>query len=267
MMCEQVREHLPDYLVQAVDKLTEAEIQDHLQSCPWCREEAATWDRLALLPAEPPGPALRTRFEAMLAAYREGVEHAAPARPRPRFRLSGWLESWWPHQPAFQFGIAMFCLVAGGFAGYLVTAAGPKNRELARLREEVQNTRQLVALALLQQQSASERLRGVTWSTRVAQPDEEVLAALLQVLKYDPSVDVRLAAVDALRRYSSEPAARNGMVEALGGQQSPLVQIALIDLVVELRNRQAVDVLNRIQHDKETNEIVRQRAAWALKQL
>ena len=38
---------------------------------------------------------------------------------------------------------------------------------------------------------------GVSWSTREQQLNPQVLSALLHTLRYDPSVDVRLAALDA----------------------------------------------------------------------
>jgi hypothetical protein len=109
------------------------------------------------------------------------------------------------------------------------------------LREEVRHTRQLVALSLLQQQSASERLKGVDWSNRMTRPDPQVLSALLHTVNYDQNVNVRLAALDALHQSANNEMVRRGLVESLDRQTSPLVQIALIDLLVEASatNRQA----------------------------
>jgi hypothetical protein len=94
-----------------------------------------------------------------------------------------------------------------------------------------------------------------------------VLSALVYTVKYDTSVDVRLSAVDALRRYTSEPMVRQGIVEALRARQSPLVHIALIDVAVETRLRQAAEALRALKADPELNELVRERADWALQQL
>lgn len=261
MDCEEVRERLPDFLAGEIGPTARAAVEAHLAGCAECSGAVEMWAKLGALPDEQPSPMLRARFDAMLAAYREGTEQAE--RSRRRFSFGGWLESWWPYRPAFQFGIAVVCLIAGAAAGHLLTGRG-EGEDLARLREEVRNTRQLVAVSLMQQQSASERLRGVDWSYRVAQPDQEVLSALLGAVRYDSSVDVRLAAVDALRRYSNEPQVRQGLLQAMGGSQSPLVQIALIDWMVETRDRQAVGVLRQLKDDKAVNEDVRKRADWGL---
>jgi hypothetical protein len=262
MNCEQAKERLPDYLAGSIGGKAEQEIVAHLGICEVCRQDAEAWAALGLMRAEQPGPELRERFDAMLAAYQQGVE-AGRAR-RPRFSFGAWLESWWPQRPAWQFAVAMACLVLGLGVGRYATQGPAPGGEMARLREEVHNTRQMVAVSLLQQQSATDRLRGVDWSYRLQQPDTQVLAALLDTVKHDDSVDVRLAAVDALRRYAAVPMVRQGLIGALRGKQSPLVQIALIDAIVELRARDAASVLEELKSDTAVNEAVRQRADWAL---
>ena len=127
--------------------------------------------------------------------------------------------------------------------------------------------RQSVALSMLKQQSASQRLEGVSWSTRMTGPDPKVLDALLHTLRYDNSVDVRLASLDALSRYGSRPEVRRGLIEALPGQQSPLVQVALIDLLVDLHDPNAVQQFKRFQQDPKVDPTVRKRADWGIQQL
>src|SRR5205085_12402481 len=135
--------------------------------------------------------------------------------------------------------------------------------EVAQLRGELYNMRQLVTLSLLQQQSAGDRLQGVNWSYRVEQPDTAVLAALLTTVNHDPNVNVRLAAVDALRNFSDSAVARKGLMQALGKQSSPLVQIAILDQLVELRERSAAAPVKLLLSGENLNSEVKQRAEWA----
>jgi hypothetical protein len=95
--------------------------------------------------------------------------------------------------------------------------------EVAQLRGEVSNMRQMVALSLMQQQSAGERLRGVSWAYRVESSDTEVLSALLSTVNNDASVNVRMAAVDALHAFGASPVTRTAIVQAIPRQTSPLV--------------------------------------------
>ena len=84
---------------------------------------------------------------------------------------------------------------------------------------------------------------------------------------HDPNVNVRLACVDALRRFSAQDQVRRGTVRALGESSYPLVQIALIDFMVETKDKSAVDALRRLSEDAMVDEAVRGRAAWGLQQL
>jgi HEAT repeat protein len=125
----------------------------------------------------------------------------------------------------------------------------------------------LVGLSLMQQTSASERLRGVSWSSGIDRPGDELVEALVGALRHDPSDNVRLATVDALRRFADRDAVRRGAIEALPQQTSPLVQVALIDFVVEVNDRNAIETLRRLSSDPMVNEAVRARAALALERI
>jgi|SRR5579863_4961048 len=270
MKCDEVREQLPDYWTGALDELAKSELREHLTACAACRAEADTlgaiWKKLGALPEERPGREMRARFEATLEAYVQGLQQAKRG-PAPRERLDKWLEGWWPRQPAFQFGFAVVFLAIGLLVGRSFTTGQQGAGEITRLREEVQSTRQLVTLSLLQQQSASERLKGVDWSSRLQRPDPQVLSALLHTVNYDQNVNVRLAALDALRQTASSEMVRKGLVESLDRQTSPMMQISLIDTLVEIREKQAADALKVLSSEAGLNPEVRERAQWALGQL
>ena len=212
---------------------------EHLQSCADCRAEFELWKRLGSIPVDEPSPSLRPRFESMLDAFEGG-------------RRAG-------SQPAYVF-LKIAAAVALVLAGLLAI-------ELRNMHRELANTRQLVALSLLQHESASDRLQGVSWSTRVGRPNAEVLAALLDTLRHDNSVDVRLAALDALARYDNQPVVREGVAASLETQQSPMVQIAVVDYLVEHRDREAVDRLRRFERAPNLLPIVRQRVEQGINSL
>jgi HEAT repeat protein len=94
-----------------------------------------------------------------------------------------------------------------------------------------------------------------------------VLNALFHTLRFDASVDVRLAALDALSRYSNQPDVRRQLVDTLQSKQSPLVQVALIDLLVDMHDRSALPQLKQFEQDPKVNPAVRQRVDWGIQQL
>jgi hypothetical protein len=143
--------------------------------------------------------------------------------------------------------------------------------DLARLQDEVRGMRQMVTLSLLQQQSAGERLRGVDYAYRVEQSDTQVLAALLHAVNHDSNVNVRLAAVDALRKFAGNPSVKGSLDQsldqALVKQDSPMVQLALIDFMVDMRDKTAVPSLAALERSPSTDRNVKEKAVWGLSQL
>jgi hypothetical protein len=278
MQCEEVRDQFTDYLGDSLDEPARAEVHQHLIACESCREEAGTlkslWTKLGSIPAErPDSTAMRARFDVMLEAYRHGMDHATGATWWGN--VNSWIAGFWPSQPAFQLGLTVAVLIVGVIVGrqYSQPTATPLTPgpsqvvEVTQMRDELKDLRQMVALSLMQQQSASERLKGVSWSNEIDQPDTQFLNALLDTLMHDANVNVRLAAVDALKKFGERQIVKTGVLQALAQQDSPMVQGALINYMVETQNRESVDTLRQISLSTDTNETVRKRAEWGLEQL
>jgi hypothetical protein len=255
MNCEEARTQFVDFWRGSLDDKLD-EFRAHLASCERCRAEAEDlrdmWSTLGALPEEDPSMGMRVRFYDTLRDFRR--REAERRQPL-----------WWLRHPAFQAVAAMLVLAIGLGAGYLLH--GRDTSEVSQLRGEVYNMRQLVALSLMQQQNASDRLRGVNYTYRVEQDDPQVLSALLTTVNHDPSTNVRLAAVDALRNFTDGPVGRRGLAQALAKQDSPLVQIAILDQIVELRDKTAAPAIQVLMSSQDLNPDVRQRAEWALKRL
>src|SRR5207248_11451012 len=267
MKCEQISELLPDYLQGSLSPDQRRTVETHLEQCADCSEEVAIWQKLSLLPVEQPGPASRARFEAVLQAYQAGRSNQPAHNSQWRKRFSSWNVFHWLRSPLGAAAWSAALLAIGIFAGLRLAGPKPPSPDLAAMQSELANMKQLVVLSMLQQQSASARLEGVTWSTRDQQLDPQVLSALLHTLHYDASVDVRLAALDALSRHGRQPQVHKAILDSLEQQQSPLVQVALIDLLLEWRDPDAAQRLQALQQAPDLNPTVRQRVEWAKSKL
>jgi hypothetical protein len=267
MKCEQIATLLPDYLQGSLTPDQSRSVEGHLEQCADCFEEVAVFQKLSLLPVERPSLTSRARFEAMLQAYQAGRSYQPAANPEWRKRSSLWNVFPWLRSPLGAAAWSVAVLVIGIYAGVHLAAPKAPIPDLAAMQSELTSMKQLVVLSMLQQQSASARLEGVTWSTRQQQLDPQVLSALLHTLRYDQSVDVRLAALDALSRHSRQPQVHQGILDSLQREQSPLVQVALIDLMLEWRDRDAARRLQELEQTPNLNPTVRQRVEWAKSKL
>ncbi|MGH9487259.1 MAG: hypothetical protein ACRD04_06665 [Terriglobales bacterium] len=261
--CERAAELLPELWNQeleapgrAADRLW---LRQHLEGCAGCAGLAQVWQRLGALPEAAPAPAQRARFLHMLDAFEQGMA----AAPKP----AAWLR-WLPMpQPALALAALLIAgLVGGWFLRGARAPAASTSAELAELRQEVLNTRQLAVLSLLRQSSPSDRLQGVSYSSGLIAADPSVMTALLNSLKYDPSPDVRLAALDVLTRRATLPGLQQALVGSFAYQTSPLLQVAMVDSFVETGDPAAHALLRKISHDNRYNKEVRERAAWGLAQ-
>lgn len=267
MKCEQIAELLPDYLQGSLGPEQHRAVEAHIAECADCSEEVAVWKKLSLLPVEQPSPMSRVRFEAMLQAYQAGCSNEPESTSASRKRASSRNFFHWLRSPLGAAAWSAALLVIGVFAGSRMAGPKPPSPEIVEMQKQLDATKQLVVLSMLQQQSASARLEGVSYSTREQQIDPQVLSALLHTLRYDPSVDVRLAALDALSRRSAQPQVRNSVANALQEQQSPLVQVALIDQLVEWHDREAKPYLEKLRQSQDLNPDVRQHTDWAISKL
>jgi len=275
MRCEEIRDQLADYVNDQLQEPVRSQVANHMRVCATCRTEAdelkTLWSALGSVPAAEPSGEMRSRFNMMLQAYQHGLDQN---RPRNWWEaVNSWLTGWWPRQPALQLGLSVSLLVIGIVLGGRLhpgsrsAAPGVQSNEVTELRRELYQTQQMVAVSLMQQQSASDRLKGVNWSYQLQQPGGEVLSALLDTLMHDPSVNVRLATVEALRQFGNEPVVRRGLVQAIAHEESPMVQVALIDLAVDLREKESIGTLRQLVTDQNLNGSVRQSAERGLEEL
>jgi len=267
---------LPEFLKGAISDAQRATIQAHIRDCAECRQEyeslSMLWSSLGTIADPVPGPSMRMNFEAMLTAYEHGAKQGWPRSSA--FELVDELVSrLWPRRPAIQFAVAAVLFLIGGFLGSQIDrriekqANGGSSSEIAQLRGEVEAMSRMLAVSLMQQPSASERIRGASMSADLDSPDKQIINTLLTALNEDPNINVRLAAADALTRYGLDPLVRKGVIESLSRQKSPLVQVALVDALVQMQDTQSKPVIAQMLKEPKLNAAVKKKMEEALKQL
>jgi hypothetical protein len=231
-----MNEKLPELLNGTLAAEEVARLRAHLASCPGCAEEAASleslWARLGELPDEAPSATLRARFETRLA--REIAAEMRRVVPFERRELAARrFVSKGAFSGAFGALAASIALVAVGLLVGTQLANRSNEKAMADLGEQVRSLHETVAVALLSGDSAAKRLEGVAYGREASIEDDKVAAALFDTLLKDPNVNVRLAALDALKPRAARPDSRTRLVAAVAEQDSPLVQLSLLSLLIE----------------------------------
>lgn len=127
------------------------------------------------------------------------------------------------------------------------------------LMTEVRSMKKAVVLAMLDNPSASERMKAVHIAREAEELDDEMIQALLRTLNGDPNVNLRLAAAESLAGQAGNPAVRRGLADAIDRQESPLVQLALADILLDLGEKSAAPSLDRLLQRRDLDFGVKRR--------
>jgi hypothetical protein len=282
--CIDIQTGFPDYLTDDLDNTAKKRIQNHISTCSNCRLEleelTATWTQLGILPEEQPGPNLRKNFYIMLESYQEGLDTVSLQSEKKEIgflervfkvkTIAEKLGKLWPAKPVYQFAMVLLFLVIGLGTGILIQQPhGPAmdTPQLAQLQSENNRIRRRLTLSLLNQSSPSQRIKGLYTSSHLEEPGDKILEALLYTLDNDPNVNVRVSAVDALYLFAHKPVVKKGLIKSLENQTSPMVQMALIELMEAMREKKAINGLKKLLENKELNPQVKQRAQQSIETL
>ena len=291
MHCKEVQTLLIEYLDQSLDTGVAAVVKKHIDGCAACRQEAQEVQELLLAmkasPIEKPGPALRENFNTLLQSelnmvtmthLLEDEETGQDAGPQgqggagtgmkavsggkrgARGGVSEDGRSIWGGDgtsPVWRVAAAIVLLIGGAWIGATYQSRkDAKPDQLASLQKEVKEMKQVMLFSLIDDESASQRIKAVSYAEEMSNPDQPVIDALMNTLNNDKNANVRLASLYSLARWSDNRTVRDSLVLSLGKQTEPIVQIVLINLLAEKRERRAIAPMRAIlSNDKVLKEV------------
>ncbi len=264
--CTDINQLFADHLTGDLSNLKTTELNNHLITCSSCSQEfedlTQTWTKLGILPEKLPSENLRKNFYTMLDSFQEGNK-------KKMFDFGDFIKNLWPKRPVYQFAFSLLFLIIGFYGGYKITfdKVDMGKIEVRKLESQSDQLKHQLSLTLLEQSSPSQRLKGLTWISTVQSPNEKLINSILKILNTDSNVNVRLSAVEALYLFSDFAQVKTGLVNSLQKQSSPLVQVALIDLLVELREKRGIAALKELMKKQKLNSDVKDMAQNGLKQL
>jgi hypothetical protein len=182
-------------------------------------------------------------------------ETSEPASPGKVIRFS---PAQWAGRIAASIGLLLIGF-AGGF-WFHQTKETPAQVQTSTSRAGLVAMKNVLHFDQVGQTSASERIRAVNQATELSQADREVTQLLINTMNFDDNVNVRLAACEALYRFKDAPGVREAFIQSLKIQTDPNVQIVLIDILVDIQEKRAVDEMQRLIQDKNTMKVVRLKA-------
>ncbi len=166
-----------------------------------------------------------------------------------------------PGSPLGSLALASFMLIVGLYLGSLWFKApeSDQNPEIAVLSTQMEEMKEMMMLTLLEKESPSDRLKAVNMTQEMQHASKRVTDALFTTLNTDENVNVRLEALDALYHYADHPEVREGLVRSIAQQDSPLMQIALAEVMVALQEKNSVPALKELLDKEQTPDMIKEK--------
>lgn len=167
---------------------------------------------------------------------------------------------------------AIILVLTGLTAGLLLNQQdSASDEQLAAMQQEISQMKNALMYGSVQQASASERISAVYSSSRLQQSnpqlDSEITEILIYTMNNDQNVNVRMAAAEALFKFRDEPRIGKALTNSLTQQNDPLMQITLIDMLVEMKQKSAVNEMQKMLLRAETQDVVKQRLESSIAEL
>lgn len=269
MICEDVQSMWIDYIDQELSDVARYSFDIHLKTCDKCAKELQQLHYLADQMADEkqitPGVEMRKKFDGMLQselnlqATQNIVEKDQKAKifPLNRYPLLG------------KIAAACVILFAGILIGFFVKDHTTNNpsQQLSEMKRDIKDMKETLLFSLLKNESASQRIKAVSYAEDISNPNQKIIQALINTLNQDKNVNVRLAALYSVNKFSDDPEVRDSLVQSLTKQTEPLLQIVLINILAEKNESKAIQPIRNIISRTNTMEEVKEIGKKALKEL
>ena len=163
----------------------------------------------------------------------------------------------WFMKPQLAYGLLFLVLVGGYFLNIKEDTSDAPTTTVAD--SETEEVRGKLVLTLLEQSSANRRLEGVSEANKIGKVDDQVINALLRTLNKDPNVNVRLAAIESLTNYVDDPKVRQGLIQSIPYQESPIIQVTLANLMLALEEKESIEPFKQLLEKPELDTTVKKK--------
>lgn len=263
-MNDELHDYLSDNLSESDRRYFEQKNELYVGGKEDIQQQKQLWDLMKIAPEPEPSKQVSDNFYAMLSDFK------ATEKPGSWKKLSVQISSFWAFQTNLKLAYSIGFLLVGLVGGFLLNNAlstNDQSQEIATLSSEMQEMKEVVMLALLENPSASERIRAVSLTEEMPNVDEKVIDALLTTLNNDDNDNVRIMTLEALATLSDNPKVREGLVASITQQESPLVQSAMADVMVLLQEKKSINHFKKLLRKKDLNEGVKMKIEQSMQEL
>lgn len=241
---------IPEYLDGLLSKDDKKSFELHLKTDAECRKELEEYqqllDAMAEEKMEQPSPNLTKNFEKMLLEEKDHQVKIVPIVANKRnfvFQI-------------LKVAASIAVLISAFYTGRYFESQ--KNEQaLSYTKSEQLQLMQTTMISLMENQSASKRIQGVQYIDAFTDPDVAVVEALAERMLNDDNTNVRLTAMEALSRFAESEEVKKVFIQALKTEKDPSIQVAIIQLLVDMQEKKAIGPMQKLLENEETQPFIK----------
>lgn len=256
MKCKNIQDQLINYIEGNLSEEEFSAINSHLKTCKECSFELEKTkqflDTLSKTNLEKPSPKLKENFESFLFDEIQKEENKiVPIAHKTDWNLY------------LRVAASILLLISAFLLGKYQSNTSSKTEnsfsDISTNKKEV--------FALLENPSASKRILAVTKTEMYSVKDTRIIDALISKLFLDKNVNVRLAATEALAKFTSLEKVRNALIKALDTEKEPSIQIELIQILATIQEKRALNSMKQLLENEATPNYVKQELTYNIPSL
>ena len=242
---------ITDYMDGTLTPQKEKEFRQYVKEGHIVMEEVAALIRMQekITSADEPTPSenLQVNFYHMLA----DIQKTEAKKSQKGYWLAQ-LNQFFSSQLSGKVAFGALTLILGILIGSFLNNGKRYQAELSDLNTQMTEMQEMMMVSMLEKESVTERLKGVQMSGELTVTNEVVTNALFITLNNDESTNVRMAALNTLSQYADDDRIREGLINSITQQESPLMQVALAELMVALQEKKSIDQFKQLMDKEET---------------
>ena len=217
------------------------DLQSHLEQSSQLQEELLFIEHFWTNDVKPlvmPSDKLDANFYQMLSRAQSTQQVKIPQKSDIRnsskeqpSSLVDTVKSWLMPTPIAQFATIALVFTLG-FNLNQSPSNEKNNQQYSGLQQEVSSLKTILAMSMLQKDSASERLSGVAYSRQTDLSNPLLVEQLIELLARDKSTSVRLAIINSLGQLKSFGSSEQQLLTFATQEENLLVQIELCRLLL-----------------------------------
>jgi len=233
MECIEIKNDLLDYLDNNLETERKARFEEHVKECPDCSKILEQFrklnEKLSGAKSIEPTEGFEHDFYQKLQFEKEKISN--------RHSFTGLLKE------TYKVAAAVLLFAGGTIFGLIIQNQRSNKTNLTSLENEVKQLKHYVTLSVLNENTASEKIKAIDFVFEQQQLEKETALALYNTLISDDNSNVRIAAANALHYFSNDETIRKMLMHALIDQNDPYIQAELITIIAKFNNREAYNII------------------------